>query len=147
MGYTSIMKGEPFRANYTVEQLNDMYLDYLNTLGGVWHMEYEFEYSDKCLKDPPLGSADIQPIGLYESYRKNYNTDELACFIAYVCNNQCTLFFDGEDGEAWGYYIYPGKVYEKICIPGIQIYENRENPNFVEEFIPTRADYSQHNEI
>lgn len=137
MSYNSTMDCSGFTSKFTSKELTDMNLEYVRKLGKERRaagsncisdpMEYEFiTYVDSPEREKP-GDTDIYPNGI-GTHQKNYDTDELAVFIANHTLCATRLWFVGEGGERWGYYIYPGMVYAERIVRGDIEYCDPSNP-------------------
>ena len=125
MGYSSYMDGCSFKSNLTVTQLNTLYEEYagLHTPSGIGI--YSFEEAD--------AEGEYQPEGM-GTHGKYYDTDDLAIFISMVCKDKCNLYFVGEEGERWGYIIYPGIVMEEKMVNGDILFHDLSSENIMPDF-------------
>lgn len=118
MSYKSRMVCDVFECKLELDQLNKLAAEYFS---GAKSFEYQFQFDFEI-----GGRKYYYPINARESWANNYDTDQLAVFLADVTETQASVYFTGEDGSWWGYMIYPGRAMALQMLEGPILYENKE---------------------
>jgi hypothetical protein len=129
MGYNSSINTGVIKSDLSPEEINDKYSQLAAAISKHEYTAIQKILGERAYNRPKMDIywgydehtfvGEKMEDGSYEiwmgedddcNYGKHYYHDVTAAFVASICTEKTHIEYIGEDGDRWGYVIYPGKA-------------------------------------